>query len=136
MISSKTVLLPSPRTCGGTRRTTAAEAAVTEAWGATPSDKVILNLPATVEAATPNIYADQIEWMHTHLARRDSVILSLHPHNDRGTGVAAAELGMMAPTAWKAACSATASAPAMWTWSPLPSTCTPKVSAQIGRAHV
>ena len=70
--------------------------AVTAAWGATPSRKVILNLPATVEMATPNIYADQIEWMHTHLARRDSVIISLHPHNDRGTAVAAAELGLMA----------------------------------------
>jgi 2-isopropylmalate synthase len=70
--------------------------AVTAEWGATPTNKVILNLPATVEVATPNVYADQIEWMHTHLARRDSVILSLHPHNDRGTGVAAAELGLMA----------------------------------------
>jgi 2-isopropylmalate synthase len=70
--------------------------AVTAEWGATPDNKVILNLPATVEVATPNVYADQIEWMHRHLARRDSVILSLHPHNDRGTAVAAAELGLMA----------------------------------------
>ncbi len=70
--------------------------AVTEAWGATPQRKVILNLPTTVEIATPNIYADQIEWMHRNLARRDSVIISLHPHNDRGTAVAAAELGLMA----------------------------------------
>jgi 2-isopropylmalate synthase len=70
--------------------------AVTAEWGATPSNKVILNLPATVEVVTPNVYADQIEWMHTHLARRDSVVLSLHPHNDRGTAVAAAELGLMA----------------------------------------
>ena len=70
--------------------------AVTEAWGATPDDKVILNLPTTVEVATPNIYADQIEWMHRHLDRRDSVIISLHPHNDRGTAVAAAELALMA----------------------------------------
>ncbi|MDP3653518.1 MAG: 2-isopropylmalate synthase [Rhodoferax sp.] len=70
--------------------------AVTAEWGATPTNKVILNLPATVEVATPNVYADQIEWMHRNLARRDSVILSLHPHNDRGTAVAAAELGMMA----------------------------------------
>ncbi|MEI7611464.1 MAG: 2-isopropylmalate synthase [Betaproteobacteria bacterium] len=70
--------------------------AVTEAWGATPQRKVILNLPTTVEMATPNVYADQIEWMHRHLARRDSVIISLHPHNDRGTAVAAAELGLMA----------------------------------------
>ncbi len=70
--------------------------AVTAAWGATPARKVILNLPATVEMATPNVYADQIEWMHRHLARRDSVILSVHPHNDRGTAVAAAELAMLA----------------------------------------
>lgn len=70
--------------------------AVTAAWGATPDNKVILNLPTTVEVASPNVYADQIEWMHRHLARRDSVILSLHPHNDRGTAVASAELGVMA----------------------------------------
>ena len=70
--------------------------AVTATWGATPERKVILNLPTTVEIATPNIYADQIEWMHRHLERRDSVIISLHPHNDRGTAVAAAELGLMA----------------------------------------
>jgi 2-isopropylmalate synthase len=70
--------------------------AVTDAWGATPTNKIILNLPATVEAATPNIYADQIEWMHRHLAKRDSIIMSLHPHNDRGTAVAAAELALMA----------------------------------------
>ena len=70
--------------------------AVTEAWGATPARKVILNLPATVEMATPNVYADQIEWMHRHLARRDSVVLSVHPHNDRGCAVAATELALMA----------------------------------------
>jgi len=70
--------------------------AVMEVWQPTPVRPVILNLPATVEVATPNIYADQIEWMHTHIARRDSVVLSLHPHNDRGTGVAAAELALMA----------------------------------------
>ncbi|MCK6407285.1 MAG: 2-isopropylmalate synthase [Rhodocyclaceae bacterium] len=70
--------------------------AVTEAWGATPARKAILNLPATVEMATPNVYADQIEWMHRNLARRDSVIISVHPHNDRGCAVAAAELAMMA----------------------------------------
>ncbi|TXH68516.1 MAG: 2-isopropylmalate synthase [Thiothrix sp.] len=70
--------------------------AVTDAWEATPSNKIILNLPATVEAATPNIYADQIEWMHRHLAKRDSIIMSLHPHNDRGTAVAATELALMA----------------------------------------
>lgn len=70
--------------------------AVTATWGATPANKVILNLPATVEAATPNIFADQIEWMHRHLERRDSIVLSVHPHNDRGTAVAAAELALMA----------------------------------------
>ncbi|MDR2451857.1 MAG: 2-isopropylmalate synthase [Candidatus Accumulibacter sp.] len=69
---------------------------VSEAWGATPERKIILNLPTTVEVTTPNVYADQIEWMHRHLARRDASILSLHPHNDRGTAVAAAELGLMA----------------------------------------
>ena len=70
--------------------------AVTEAWGATPQRKVILNLPATVEVTTPNVFADQIEWMHRHLARRDSVIISVHPHNDRGCAVAATELALLA----------------------------------------
>jgi len=70
--------------------------AVLDVWQPTPQRRVILNLPATVEVATPNIYADQIEWMHRNLSRRNCVVLSLHPHNDRGTGVAAAELGMMA----------------------------------------
>ena len=70
--------------------------AVCAAWGATPERKIILNLPTTVEMATPNVYADQIEWMHRHLPNRDSIIISLHPHNDRGTAVAAAELALMA----------------------------------------
>jgi 2-isopropylmalate synthase len=70
--------------------------AVTAAWGASPDRKVILNLPATVELSTPNILADQIEWMHRNLARRESVVLSVHPHNDRGTAVAAAEQAQMA----------------------------------------
>ncbi len=70
--------------------------AVSDAWDATPDKKIILNLPTTVEMATPNVYADQIEWMHRNLARRDSILISLHPHNDRGTAVAAAELGLMA----------------------------------------
>ena len=70
--------------------------AVSQAWGATPERKVILNLPATVEVATPNVYADQIEWMHRNLARRDAVVISVHPHNDRGSAVAAAELALMA----------------------------------------
>jgi 2-isopropylmalate synthase len=70
--------------------------AVMDVWQPTPDHKAILNLPATVEMATPNVYADQIEWMHRHLARRDSIVLSVHPHNDRGTAVAAAELAVMA----------------------------------------
>ncbi len=70
--------------------------AVLDAWEPTPTHKAILNLPATVEVATPNIYADQIEWFCRNLKRRDSTIISLHPHNDRGTAVAAAELGIMA----------------------------------------
>ncbi|WP_417220323.1 2-isopropylmalate synthase [Arthrobacter sp.] len=70
--------------------------AVAEVLEASPEKKMILNLPATVEMATPNVYADSIEWMHRNLEYRDSIILSLHPHNDRGTGVAAAELGYMA----------------------------------------
>ncbi|MGW0183171.1 2-isopropylmalate synthase [Nocardia sp. NPDC003345] len=69
---------------------------VTELWDATPQRPVTLNLPATVEIATPNVYADQIEYMHRNLARRDSVVLSVHPHNDRGTGVACAELAVLA----------------------------------------
>ena len=70
--------------------------AVNGIWRPTPTWKSIVNLPATVEMATPNVYADSIEWMHRNLAYRDSLVLSLHPHNDRGTGVAAAELGYMA----------------------------------------
>ena len=70
--------------------------AVSAEWGATPTRKIIFNLPATVECATPNVYADQIEWMHRNLVGRDSIILSVHPHNDRGTAVAAAELAVMA----------------------------------------
>lgn len=69
---------------------------MTELWDARPERPVILNLPATVEIATPNVYADQIEYMHKNLARRDSVILSVHPHNDRGTGIACAELAVLA----------------------------------------
>ncbi|HEY6738304.1 MAG TPA: 2-isopropylmalate synthase [Actinopolymorphaceae bacterium] len=69
---------------------------VTDVIDPSPDHKLILNLPATVEMATPNVYADSIEWMHRNLPRRDSIVLSLHPHNDRGTGVAAAELGYLA----------------------------------------
>ena len=70
--------------------------AVTEVWGATPGNKCIVNLPSTVEHSTPNIFADMIEWMHRNLARRDSIVLSVHPHNDRGTGTAAGEFAIMA----------------------------------------
>jgi 2-isopropylmalate synthase len=70
--------------------------AVTAIWQPTPSRKTIINLPSTVEISTPNVYADQIEWMSRSLARRDSIVLSIHPHNDRGCGVAAAELAQMA----------------------------------------
>ena len=71
-------------------------AAVMEVWQPTPDNKMILNLPSTVEMATPNIYADQLEWFIRHIPNRESVIISLHTHNDRGTGVAASELGLMA----------------------------------------
>lgn len=70
--------------------------AVTEVWEPTPERKCIVNLPSTVEHSTPNIFADMIEWMHRHLARRDSIVLSVHPHNDRGTGTAAGEFAVMA----------------------------------------
>ncbi len=88
----------SPESYTGTELEYAVEVcdAVNNIWRPTPSWKTIVNLPATVEMATPNVYADSIEWMHRNLAYRDSVVLSLHPHNDRGTGVAAAELGYLA----------------------------------------
>jgi 2-isopropylmalate synthase len=70
--------------------------AVQETWEASPDKKIILNLPSTVEMTTPNVYADQIEWMNTHFKNRDSIILSVHPHNDRGTGIAATELALLA----------------------------------------
>ena len=88
----------SPESYTGTELDFAVEVcnAVNEVWQPTPDRKVIINLPATVEMATPNVYADSIEWMSRNLAHRDSIVLSLHPHNDRGTAVAAAELGYMA----------------------------------------
>jgi 2-isopropylmalate synthase len=88
----------SPESFTGTELDYAVEVcdAVTRVWQPTPRRKVILNLPATVEMATPNIYADQIEWFCRHVAHRDSIVISVHPHNDRGTGVAAAELAVMA----------------------------------------
>jgi len=88
----------SPESYTGTELEFAAEICnqVLEVFEPTPERKVIINLPATVEMATPNVYADSIEWMNRHLAHRENVILSLHPHNDRGTAVAAAELGYLA----------------------------------------
>jgi 2-isopropylmalate synthase len=88
----------SPESFTGTELDFAVEIcdAVNAVWEPTPAHKSILNLPATVEMATPNVYADQIEWFRRHVARRDSVVISVHPHNDRGTGVAAAELAVMA----------------------------------------
>lgn len=88
----------SPESFTGTELDFAVEVcdAVSDAWGPTPANKMIFNLPATVEMSTPNVYADQVEWMHRHLARRDACILSVHTHNDRGTAVAATELAMMA----------------------------------------
>ncbi|MBS6413761.1 MAG: 2-isopropylmalate synthase [Corynebacteriales bacterium] len=88
----------SPESFTGTELAFAKEVcdAVTETVGATPDDPIIINLPATVEMTTPNVYADQVEWMSRNLAHRDATILSLHPHNDRGTSIATAELGFMA----------------------------------------
>lgn len=88
----------SPETFSATEMEFAKEVcdAVIEVWNPTPEHKIILNLPATVEVSTPNIYADQIEWFCRNVSRRDSVIISLHCHNDRGTGIAATELGLMA----------------------------------------
>ncbi|MEY4682683.1 MAG: hypothetical protein RL534_102, partial [Actinomycetota bacterium] len=88
----------SPESYTGTELDFALEVcnAVNAIWQPTPEWKSIMNLPATVEMATPNVYADSIEWMSRNLDRRNSVVLSLHPHNDRGTGVAAAELGYLA----------------------------------------
>ena len=88
----------SPESFTGTELDFAVEicAAVAETWGATPEDQVIVNLPSTVEMATPNVYADQIEWFCRNFPARDSVVVSLHTHNDRGTGVAATELALMA----------------------------------------
>ncbi len=88
----------SPESFTGTELDFAVEIceAVMDVWQPTPAKKTILNLPATVEMATPNIYADQIEWFGRNIRNRDSIVLSLHPHNDRGTAVAATELGVMA----------------------------------------
>ncbi|NLL93790.1 MAG: 2-isopropylmalate synthase [Clostridiales bacterium] len=92
------ILEYSPESFTGTELDYALEVcnAVQREWGSTPENKMIFNLPATVEMNTPNVYADQIEWMNKHFENRDSIILSVHPHNDRGTGVAAAELALLA----------------------------------------
>ena len=84
--------------------------AVQDEWGYAAGDKIIMNLPSTVEMTTPNVYADQIEWMSRHFKDRERVILSVHPHNDRGCGVAATR----ARTASRERCSAPGSAPEMW----------------------
>ena len=94
----KIILEYSPESFTGTELDYALEicTAVQETWGATKEDPIIINLPSTVEMNTPNVYADQIEWMNKHFKNRESIILSVHPHNDRGTGVASAELALLA----------------------------------------
>lgn len=95
---TEVVLEYSPESFTGTELDFAVEIceAVMAVWGPTPERKMIVNLPATVEMATPNVFADQIEWFGRHLRGREAVVLSVHPHNDRGTAVAAAELAVMA----------------------------------------
>ena len=94
----KVILEYSPESFTGTEMDYALDIcnAVQRAWGPTPDNKMIINLPSTVEMTTPNVFADQIEWMSKHLENRESIVLSVHPHTDRGTGVAAAELAMLA----------------------------------------
>lgn len=94
----KIILEYSPESFTGTELDYALEicTAVQREWGPTPENPMIINLPSTVEMNTPNVYADQIEWMNKHFENRDSIILSVHPHNDRGCGVASAELALLA----------------------------------------
>ncbi len=94
----KIILEYSPESFTGTELDYALEicTAVQEEWGPTKENPIIINLPSTVEMNTPNVYADQIEWMNRHFKNRESIILSVHPHNDRGTGVASAELALLA----------------------------------------
>jgi len=94
----KIILEYSPESFTGTEPEYASEIcnAVINEWGPTPENPMIINLPSTVEMTTPNVYADQIEWMIKHMDKRESVIISVHPHNDRGTGVASAELALLA----------------------------------------
>lgn len=96
--NGKIILEYSPESFTGTELDYALKicTAVQETWGATRENPIIINLPSTVEMNTPNVYADQIEWMNTHFKNRESIILSVHPHNDRGTGVASAELALLA----------------------------------------
>lgn len=94
----KIILEYSPESFTGTELDFALDicTAVQETWGATKENPIIINLPSTVETNTPNVYADEIEWMNNHFKNRESIILSVHPHNDRGTGVASTELAMLA----------------------------------------
>lgn len=94
----KIILEYSPESFTGTELDYSLEVcdAVTAEWGATPENPIIINLPSTVEMTTPNVFADRIEWMSKNMKNRESIILSVHPHNDRGTGVAAAELSLLA----------------------------------------
>lgn len=94
----KIILEYSPESFTGTELDYALDIcnAVSKAWGPTPENPMIINLPSTVEMNTPNVYADQIEWMIKHLDNRESIVVSVHPHNDRGTGVASAELALLA----------------------------------------
>ncbi len=96
--SGEIILEYSPESFTGTEMDFALEicTAVQKAWGATKENKIIINLPSTVEMTTPNVYADEIEWMNNHFENRESILLSVHPHNDRGTGVASTELAMIA----------------------------------------
>ncbi len=96
--TGKIILEYSPESFTGTELDYALEicTAVQKTWGATKQNPIIINLPSTVEMTTPNVYADQIEWMNKHFENRESIILSVHPHNDRGTGVASAELAILA----------------------------------------
>jgi 2-isopropylmalate synthase len=98
MPETEIVLEYSPESFTGTELDFAKEIceAVMDVWQPTPARKIILNLPATVEMSTPNVYADRIEWLHRNLKQREAIVLSVHPHNDRGTAVAAAELAVMA----------------------------------------
>ncbi|NLL79470.1 MAG: 2-isopropylmalate synthase [Clostridiales bacterium] len=94
----KIILEYSPESFTGTELDFALDicTAVQDTWGPTKEEPMIINLPSTVEMNTPNVYADQIEWMNKHFKNRESIILSVHPHNDRGTGVASAELALLA----------------------------------------